>query len=172
MYVQVVTPASYQSRLESLGILIKAKNFLVFQVQCTCTCIYMFIVSLFVKCTMLASFFLLSASFRNVYVYTCMCMRILVYIIHVYVHVHVYACVHNTCICTCVCLCTYNIIHGYGVCIQGAVESIAMKTPKERTQLFEEISRSGELAKEYEQKKEAMLKAHEQTTFSYHKKRV
>lgn len=47
-----------------------------------------------------------------------------------------------------------------------------MKTPKERTQLFEEISRSGELAKEYETKKEAMLKANELTAFSYHKKKV
>jgi structural maintenance of chromosome 1 len=54
---------------------------------------------------------------------------------------------------------------------QGAVESIAMKTPKERTHLFEEISRSGELAKEYERKKEAMLKANELTNFSYHKRK-
>ena len=30
---KVVTPAEYQERLESLGILIKAKNFLVFQVH-------------------------------------------------------------------------------------------------------------------------------------------
>ncbi len=29
---KVVTPTEYQERLESLGILIKAKNFLVFQV--------------------------------------------------------------------------------------------------------------------------------------------
>ena len=58
------------------------------------------------------------------------------------------------------------------VVIQGAVESIAMKTPKERTHLFEEISRSGELAKEYEKKKEAMLKANELTNFSYHKRKV
>ena len=47
-----------------------------------------------------------------------------------------------------------------------------MKTPKERTQLFEEISRSGELAKEYERKKEAMVKANELTNFSYHKRKV
>ena len=52
------------------------------------------------------------------------------------------------------------------------MESIAMKTPKERTHLFEEISRSGELAKEYERKKEAMLKANELTNFSYHKRKV
>lgn len=81
---KVVTPGEYQDRLEGLGILIKAKNFLVFQ---------------------------------------------------------------------------------------GAVESIAMKTPKERTQLFEQISRSGELSGEYEQKKVAMLKTQEETNFSYHKKK-
>ena len=34
------------------------------------------------------------------------------------------------------------------------------------------LCRSGELAKEYEEKKEATLKAHEHTIFSYHKKRV
>lgn len=33
---------------------------------------------------------------------------------------------------------------------QGAVESIAMKNPKERTALFEEISNSGSLKTEYE----------------------
>ena len=33
---------------------------------------------------------------------------------------------------------------------QGAVESIAMKNPKERTALFEEISNSGALKAEYE----------------------
>ena len=32
VYSQVVSPAQYQAHLESLGILIKAKNFLVFQV--------------------------------------------------------------------------------------------------------------------------------------------
>ena len=47
-----------------------------------------------------------------------------------------------------------------------------MKTPKERTQLFEEISRSGELGKEYDRKKEAMLKANELTAFSYNKRKV
>ncbi|XP_078465757.1 structural maintenance of chromosomes protein 1A-like [Lampetra planeri] len=54
---------------------------------------------------------------------------------------------------------------------QGAVESIAMKTPKERTWLFEQISQSGELAAEYEQCKTAMLKANEDTQFNYHCKR-
>ena len=37
--------------------------------------------------------------------------------------------------------------------IQGAVESIAMKNPKERTALFEEISGSGALSEEYEKNK-------------------
>lgn len=54
---------------------------------------------------------------------------------------------------------------------QGAVESIAMKTPKERTQLFEEISRSKEFAGEYEGKKVEMNKAQEETAFSYQKKK-
>jgi len=54
---------------------------------------------------------------------------------------------------------------------QGAVESIAMKTPKERTAMFEKISGSGELAEEYTQKKLAMAKAEEETTFSLHKKK-
>lgn len=54
---------------------------------------------------------------------------------------------------------------------QGAVESIAMKNPKERTQLFEEISRSGELAAEYERRKREMMKAEEDTQFNYHRKK-
>uniref|UniRef100_A0A8C4R5K3 Structural maintenance of chromosomes protein n=1 Tax=Eptatretus burgeri TaxID=7764 RepID=A0A8C4R5K3_EPTBU len=54
---------------------------------------------------------------------------------------------------------------------QGAVESIAMKNPKERTQLFEEISRSGELASEYEHCKREMIKAEEDTQFNYHRKK-
>eukprot|EP00731_Ephydatia_muelleri_P024127 Em0016g398a len=54
---------------------------------------------------------------------------------------------------------------------QGAVESIAMKNPKERTQLFEEISHSGELAEEYEKCKAEMLKSQEETTFTFQKKK-
>lgn len=54
---------------------------------------------------------------------------------------------------------------------QGTVESIAMKTPKERTQMFEKISRSGELADDYEKKKVDMQKAEEETSFNYHKKK-
>ncbi|XP_073456859.1 structural maintenance of chromosomes protein 1A isoform X2 [Aquarana catesbeiana] len=54
---------------------------------------------------------------------------------------------------------------------QGAVESIAMKNPKERTALFEEISRSGELASEYDKCKKEMVKAEEDTQFNYHRKK-
>jgi len=54
---------------------------------------------------------------------------------------------------------------------QGAVESIAMKNPKERTEMFEKISGSGLLADDYEKKKQAMQKAEEDTTFSLHKKK-
>ncbi|XP_014671758.1 PREDICTED: structural maintenance of chromosomes protein 1A-like [Priapulus caudatus] len=54
---------------------------------------------------------------------------------------------------------------------QGAVEQIAMKNPKERTQLFEQISRSGELSQEYERLKAEMGKAEEDTQFNYHKKK-
>lgn len=46
-----------------------------------------------------------------------------------------------------------------------------MKNPKERTALFEEISRSGELREEYEQRKANMIKAEEDTQFNYHKKK-
>uniref|UniRef100_A0A8C4HTC5 Structural maintenance of chromosomes protein n=1 Tax=Dicentrarchus labrax TaxID=13489 RepID=A0A8C4HTC5_DICLA len=56
-------------------------------------------------------------------------------------------------------------------CPQGAVESIAMKNPKERTALFEEISRSGELAQEYDRRKKEMVKAEEDTQFNYHRKK-
>ncbi|KAK3931183.1 Structural maintenance of chromosomes protein 1A [Frankliniella fusca] len=54
---------------------------------------------------------------------------------------------------------------------QGAVESIAMKNPKERTILFEEISGSGNLKDEYEKLKAEMLKAEEETQFTYQKKK-
>ncbi|XP_012276752.1 structural maintenance of chromosomes protein 1A [Orussus abietinus] len=54
---------------------------------------------------------------------------------------------------------------------QGAVESIAMKNPKERTALFEEISNSGALKTEYERLRLEMLRAEEETQFSYQKKK-
>ncbi|XP_055958338.1 structural maintenance of chromosomes protein 1A [Patella vulgata] len=54
---------------------------------------------------------------------------------------------------------------------QGTVESIAMKNAKERTAMFEEISRSGELKDEYDRTKAEMLKAEEDTQFNYFKKK-
>ncbi|CAL1594821.1 unnamed protein product [Knipowitschia caucasica] len=54
---------------------------------------------------------------------------------------------------------------------QGAVESIALKDPKERTKMFESISQSRELASQYEQKKTAMLRAKEDTQFHFNKKK-
>ncbi|KRX90380.1 Structural maintenance of chromosomes protein 1A [Trichinella pseudospiralis] len=54
---------------------------------------------------------------------------------------------------------------------QGAVENIAMKNPKERTLLFEEISRSGELKAEYETLKAEMMRAEQDTQLNYHRKR-
>ena len=55
---------------------------------------------------------------------------------------------------------------------QGAVESIAMKNPKERTALFEEISGSGALKDEYEKCKAEMLTAEEETQHTYQKKKA
>ncbi|KAG8185877.1 hypothetical protein JTE90_004419 [Oedothorax gibbosus] len=54
---------------------------------------------------------------------------------------------------------------------QGAVESIAMKSPKERTALFEEISHSIEHKEEYDRLKTEMMKAEEDTQFTYQKKK-
>nr|XP_033807991.1 structural maintenance of chromosomes protein 1B isoform X1 [Geotrypetes seraphini] len=54
---------------------------------------------------------------------------------------------------------------------QGEVESIAMKKPKERTRLFEQISNSWELAEEYEKKKKIMHHAEEDAQFNYNKKK-
>merc|ERR1719412_2729413 len=55
---------------------------------------------------------------------------------------------------------------------QGAVESIAMKNPKERTALFEEISGSGALKKEYERLKQEVQEAEENTKHTYQKKKT
>ncbi|XP_043371241.1 structural maintenance of chromosomes protein 1B isoform X8 [Dermochelys coriacea] len=54
---------------------------------------------------------------------------------------------------------------------QGAVESIAMKKPKERTQLFEQISNSWEFAEEYDRKKKKMQQAEGDAQFNYNKKK-
>lgn len=55
---------------------------------------------------------------------------------------------------------------------QGAVESIAMKNPKERTALFEEISGSGALKEDYEKSKTEMMQAEEETKMTYQKKKA
>ncbi|KAK0150277.1 Structural maintenance of chromosomes protein 1B [Merluccius polli] len=55
---------------------------------------------------------------------------------------------------------------------QGAVESIAMETPKERTKLFERISQSDEYAADYAKKREALQKAKDDTHFHFYKKRT
>ncbi|CAG4982583.1 unnamed protein product [Colias eurytheme] len=54
---------------------------------------------------------------------------------------------------------------------QGAVESIAMKNPKERTALFEEISGSGVLKEQYELCRAEVNRADEEAQFSYQKKK-
>ncbi|XP_036905520.1 structural maintenance of chromosomes protein 1B [Sturnira hondurensis] len=54
---------------------------------------------------------------------------------------------------------------------QGTVESISMKKPRERTQFFEEISASGELIGEYEEKKRKLQRAEEDAQFNFNKKR-
>ena len=54
---------------------------------------------------------------------------------------------------------------------QGQVESIAMKTPKEFTTMFEELSRSGELREEYEQAKQEKNKAEQDTHANFQKKK-
>ncbi|CAG5126155.1 unnamed protein product, partial [Candidula unifasciata] len=54
---------------------------------------------------------------------------------------------------------------------QGTVESIAMKNAKERTAMFEDICKSGEMKEEYERAKAEMLKAEEDTQFNLNKKK-
>ncbi|XP_074968670.1 structural maintenance of chromosomes protein 1B [Phalacrocorax aristotelis] len=54
---------------------------------------------------------------------------------------------------------------------QGTVESIAVKKPKERTQLFEQISNSWEYAEDYERKKKKLQQAEEDAQFNYNKKK-
>lgn len=54
---------------------------------------------------------------------------------------------------------------------QGAVENIAMKSAKERTALFEEISGSGLLKDDYNRLKQEMNLAEEETQFTYQKKK-
>ncbi|GMR45487.1 hypothetical protein PMAYCL1PPCAC_15682, partial [Pristionchus mayeri] len=54
---------------------------------------------------------------------------------------------------------------------QGQVEQIAMKNPKERTAMFEEISRSVDFANEYERLKAEMLKAENEAQNNMNKRR-
>ncbi|KAK8723469.1 hypothetical protein OTU49_011729, partial [Cherax quadricarinatus] len=54
---------------------------------------------------------------------------------------------------------------------QGAIESIAMKNPKERTVLFEEMCGSVGLKREYDRLKAEMLQAELDTSFTYKKKK-
>ncbi|KAL1497486.1 hypothetical protein ABEB36_008443 [Hypothenemus hampei] len=54
---------------------------------------------------------------------------------------------------------------------QGAVESIAMKNPKEMTALFEEISGSGALKEEYDKLKLQQQRAQEEMNFALQKKK-
>ncbi|XP_040580445.1 LOW QUALITY PROTEIN: structural maintenance of chromosomes protein 1A [Lepeophtheirus salmonis] len=55
---------------------------------------------------------------------------------------------------------------------QGAVESIAMKNPKELTMLFEEIAGSGALKNDYLRLKSEMNEAEENTNSTYQKKKA
>uniref|UniRef100_A0A667YJS6 Structural maintenance of chromosomes protein n=1 Tax=Myripristis murdjan TaxID=586833 RepID=A0A667YJS6_9TELE len=54
---------------------------------------------------------------------------------------------------------------------QGAVESIAMKDPKERTKMFERISQSLDYADDYEKRRGALMKAKEDTQFHFNMKK-
>lgn len=54
---------------------------------------------------------------------------------------------------------------------QGAIENIAMKNPKERMQLFEELSRSHEFQADYERLKVEMTKAEDDTQHNMNKRR-
>ncbi len=55
---------------------------------------------------------------------------------------------------------------------QGDVESIASKSPKELTGLFEQISGSEDLKKDYEELEVQKARAEEKTVFNYQKKRT
>lgn len=54
---------------------------------------------------------------------------------------------------------------------QGQVESIAMKTPKELTNIFEELSRSADLREQFEQAQYEKNKAEQDTHANFQKKR-
>lgn len=56
--------------------------------------------------------------------------------------------------------------------VQGDVESIASKNPKELTGLFEQISGSEELKKDYEELEVQKARAEETTVFMYQKRKT
>ena len=58
------------------------------------------------------------------------------------------------------------------LCLQGDVESIASKNPKELTALFEQISGSEDLKREYEDLEEKKARAEEKSALVYQKKRT
>lgn len=51
------------------------------------------------------------------------------------------------------------------------MEAIALKDPKERTKMLECICQSKQYAAEYKTKKEALMKAKEDTQFHFNKKK-
>ena len=55
--------------------------------------------------------------------------------------------------------------------LQGDVESIASKSPKDLTALFEQISGSDELKREYEQKEKAKMEAEEHLLLATQKRK-
>lgn len=59
-----------------------------------------------------------------------------------------------------------------GILVQGDVESIASKNPKELTALFEQISGSEELKKDYEELEVQKARAEEKTAFNYQKRKT
>ncbi|XP_016362595.1 structural maintenance of chromosomes protein 1A-like [Sinocyclocheilus anshuiensis] len=138
---KVVGLSEYSDELEKLGILIKARNFLVFQVIRAASLIIHF-PAFCLSCVGSSSEYRINNKVVGLSEYS-------------------------------------DELEKLGILIkarnflvfQGAVESIAMKNPKERTALFEEISRSGELAQEYDRCKKEMVKAEEDTQFNYHRKK-
>lgn len=56
--------------------------------------------------------------------------------------------------------------------LQGDVESVSTKSPKELTALFEHISTSDELTKDYEELDSKREQAVQRTMFSYQKKKT
>uniref|UniRef100_A0A3Q4HK67 Structural maintenance of chromosomes protein 1A n=1 Tax=Neolamprologus brichardi TaxID=32507 RepID=A0A3Q4HK67_NEOBR len=68
-----------------------------------------------------------------------------------------------------------NLMDAISFVLAEKTSNLRVKTLKDlihgRTALFEEISRSGELAQEYDRRKKEMVKAEEDTQFNYHRKK-